>query len=543
MNQYNQLYQDILFLDKNKYSIYELEGFYINEVDIPDYIQELILVKNSLGNPHNTKNFALIWKTKKSIKNICVNYQLRLYLGDDIEKVYSTILQIENIKNTASYEENIEDLHDRILSEEDAEKKRKKAQLAKKQFIINLKQTVKNHYMKVIGVFILLYGCTFLVFPVKQYLLNKKLNSVYNQYIDCIPSKQESKEFNTYVKRYYALGNKKDSYVQMVEMYEKIKLCVETIDKRNNKILNKHYEKLVKETENISSSSELDLSKFEKCDEKMRGELKDSKFQNARETGKYWSTLIKETKKNIKEEKAFRKEKEKELARQMKEKQEKEEREKRERKEQERKRKEEWIKREEERIKQEEDKNIRENIISQLLNNFIKAYTIDMNNHEYYELDPYVESDVASNDHFSVYYQMHKQFNGEFDQVLSERFLQGSIRDITRVSDTKYLVSVYQKHDVDQVLTYGELLQMDTGKEGRLAKSIASQTLEILYRDYGYDYFEYYDEIVIGKISHENIVYDIRLSDDGTWKMYRYDQPIDFISTMPEIYSAEYRSY
>lgn len=193
-------------------------------------------------------------------------------------------------------------------------------------------------------------------------------------------------------------------------------------------------------------------------------------------------------------------------------------------------------KRELDRIQKE--KNMVEIILPNLLDNFLHAYVNDMNQYEYKEMIPFVDSTVSKDDLYSIYHQMNKQVHCEFDNIISEELLTYHINKIEKQSSSLYLLMVYEKYNVVESISYGKLCEM--GKYGGvLDKAIGTQALEMLTTEEKDSLYSDYP-LSIGKILQQIVVYEVKLCSDGKWRFYRYHKPIDFTTHMPEVYMVRF---
>lgn len=182
-----------------------------------------------------------------------------------------------------------------------------------------------------------------------------------------------------------------------------------------------------------------------------------------------------------------------------------------------------------------------QDIFENLYLRFLDAYIEDMNNHEYNKMDEYIESNVDRNDKnaYYLYNQMNTQVTGGFADVESESLISAQIDNIEKKDDNTYLLYTTEEYDALYVQTLEELKGDTQAGSWKMDRVSAEKALEILNEKYNLEFYDDDTEFAVWKAIYEKVVYQIKKSDDGTWKFYKYDKAIDFYKE-PEVYSADF---
>ena len=100
-------------------------------------------------------------------------------------------------------------------------------------------------------------------------------------------------------------------------------------------------------------------------------------------------------------------------------------------------------------------------LFDSLLGSYLRSYIVDMNNHSYSQLAPYVDDTVAADDQWSIQWQMKKQVTGGFSNVTEETLMDYSISEIQVEDENTIRLKSVENYDVIYDEVYGELKTSD----------------------------------------------------------------------------------
>lgn len=174
-----------------------------------------------------------------------------------------------------------------------------------------------------------------------------------------------------------------------------------------------------------------------------------------------------------------------------------------------------------------------EDVFGNLYWKFLNAYVNDMKNYEYSELDNYIDSNVPSDDKYTLYYQMKKQVSRGFEDVDYENLLTVDIKKIEKQSDDLYLLYSDEEYDSVYTKSFADLTAMKS--DGWVVnRSSAEQAFEILQNQNLLNSLTDTDSVTVHQVTHQSVVYQIKKASDGKWKFYKYNENIKFEN--PDVY-------
>ena len=174
-----------------------------------------------------------------------------------------------------------------------------------------------------------------------------------------------------------------------------------------------------------------------------------------------------------------------------------------------------------------------------LYQNFLHAYTLDVKNYEYSEMSNYIDSNIQEGEKRTLYKQMQKQVNREFEDIDYENILSSKVTKLEKSGDI-YLLYTEEEYDKVYTRTISGLEKMTT--DGWfVARSSAKQAIQMLENEQELDYLTESDEITVYQVLHQTVIYQIRKASDGKWKFYKYNEAIKFRE--PNVYHMEINGY